>query len=344
MPDDLLLIDPPNSTALGQIRFRADAEADVWRHHLSVAHMSARPKILALSSGGEDGAFGAGALVGWTQFGSRPEFDLVTGISAGALIAPFAFAGSAYDRDLEEVFTQFDGDDVLTLRGLRGLLGNSLFNTDGFLALLDIYVTPQLLSAIAERHRSGARLFIVTSNLDQGRAIVWNMGRIAVAGNTTLFRAIMAASSALPGLFPPVTLRYQHGGQTVSETHVDGGLHMQFLAVPEAAFDRSTITDGNGHLYIVINNTIDPRPQAVPRTVLGISQQALTTMVRSSAANGLATAQLFARTSRLTLSYTAVDPDSGIIFDPTERFSQSYMQALFRHGYDRAVSEALWQI
>jgi len=67
---------------------------------------------LALSGGGADGAFGAGVIVGWTASGKRPEFALVSGVSIGALIAPYAFLGPSYDAQLRENFESITAADV----------------------------------------------------------------------------------------------------------------------------------------------------------------------------------------------------------------------------------------
>lgn len=61
--------------------------------------------FLALSGGGADGAFGAGILNGWTTTGRRPEFTVVSGASTGALMAPFAFLGPAYDDVIKDIYT-----------------------------------------------------------------------------------------------------------------------------------------------------------------------------------------------------------------------------------------------
>ncbi|MCV3274228.1 patatin-like phospholipase family protein [Roseobacter sinensis] len=326
---------------LASIRFAAEAPPDIWTSHLNVAAMRNAPNVLALSGGGEDGAFGAGALNGWSAAGGRPDFDLVTGISTGALIAPFAFLGSDHDPTLRQIFTQHDAADIMRFRGLSGFLDDALYSTAPLQELLEFYVSNDVVTDVAARHAAGARLFVVTSNLEANRAVVWNMGEIAGLGQADLFRGIMRASSALPGLFPPVNLRLAAADGAYTETHVDGGLHMQMLAVPTAAFDAGPIRRSGGHLYLIINNTLYPAPQAVPRTTVGVSQHALTTMVRSSAVQTVSTAQLFARQGGLDLSVASIDPSSGIVFDTSERFSQTYMRSLFAHGFQRALGSGL---
>jgi predicted acylesterase/phospholipase RssA len=327
---------------LAAYRLHAEAPAELWSRHIPSRLIGPDTSMLALSGGGEDGAFGAGALNGWSASGQRPVFQLVTGISIGALIAPFAFLGSRHDTTLREVFTQYGSSDFLDLRGLPGLFGDSIYDTSKLFSLIETYTPPELLDAIAVRHDAGARLLVVTSNLDTGQAIVWNMGEIARDGLYDLFRNVMRASSALPGLFPPVTLRFERNGRTLEETHVDGGLHMQFLAVPTAAATAPRRSGQGGHLYVLINNTLNPSPKPVRRSVINISQQALATMIRSSATATITTARLFSQYNGLRLSIGSIDPNSGLVADPRERFSKTYMRALFRHGYDRARDGTLW--
>jgi len=178
-------------------RFLADSAQDFLRA------APRRGPWLVLSAGGEDGAYGSGLLNGWTQFGSRPDFAAVTGVSSGALMAPFAFAGPRYDHVLREVYTTVTAADVFEAGGT----GESLLDTWPLKDFIAKYVTNDQLADIAIQHRGGRRLFIVTTDLDLGRRITWNMGAIALAGDEAalkLFRAVLPASASIPGEFPPV--------------------------------------------------------------------------------------------------------------------------------------------
>lgn len=327
---------------LAAFRLFADAGPKTWAQHMPHSIPPDGLTMLALSGGGEDGAFGAGALSGWTANGTRPAFDLVTGVSTGALIAPFAFLGSAHDDALRAVFTQHDASDIATLRPTNALFGDALYDTTPLAQLIEQFTPPAILEAIAARHAAGARLFVVTSELDSARASVWDMGRIAQAGNYDLFRAVLRASAALPGLFPPVQIGYRSGVTETIESHIDGGVHMQFLAIPTFAFKEADTRVPKGRIFILINNTLDPTPQTTTRSALGISQQALMTTSRASAAAAVTATQLFAHQNGLDLSIAAIDPMSGVVYDPSDRFSSTYMKAMFRHGYDRGASGLLW--
>jgi hypothetical protein len=342
-PDGTRPPTPNTPDTLARYRLPATAPAEDWARHLDLSAFSGYPQLLALSGGAEDGAFGAGALCGWSQRGGRPDFDIVTGVSIGALIAPFAFLGPRYDPVVARLFTGLDAGDIMGFNGTGVISGGSLYDTAPLAQLVEDYTPVEFLDEIAERHRAGARLFVVTSNVEIAQAMVWNMGAIAQAGWHDTFRAVLRASSALPGLFPAVRLRLGRGEEAWTETHIDGGVHMQMLAAPDAALDLPPRRNGGGKAYIIVNNTLQPDPQVASRTALGLAQQAMTTMVRASAASSVAAARMLAQRQRIDLAVTSVEPDPDVIYDPTERFSGAYMQSLFRQARSRALSGRLWQ-
>ena len=196
---------------------------------------------LAISGGGSDGAFGAGVLTGWTQSGTRPEFTVVTGVSIGALIAPFAFLGPRYDEEVHKNFTTIGAADIFEDRITR----DSLFDFWPLKRLVEHRVTAKLLSEIAAEHARGRRLFVVTTNLDAGRRVVWNMGAIATRGDDAalkLFREVLLASSSIPGFFSPVVIDVEANGKKLHEMHNDGTLTAPFFVMPE-----SMISAGSGY-------------------------------------------------------------------------------------------------
>ena len=185
------------------------------------ATVDGRPVVetLALSGGGGDGAFGAGVLAGWTERGTRPEFEIVTGVSAGAIIAPFAFLGPRYDKQLKEIWTQYQTNEVVISSILPGLLGGpALADNSPLVALIAQYVDKKMLRAVAHEYARGRMLLVLTTNLDAQRPTVWNMGEIAHHGNDEaldLFRKVILASAAIPGALPPVSIPVVAGGRCV---------------------------------------------------------------------------------------------------------------------------------
>ena len=323
-----------------RLRLPAGAPFEAWAEHLHLPAMRASPQIVTLSGGGEDGAFGAGVMNGWSARGGRPRFDVVTGVSTGTLMAPFVFLGPRYDPLLRAIYTGHGGDELVRSRGLPGFLGTSLNDPGPMRRLIAAYVTSELVARVAEAHGNGRRLFAVTSNLDTGRADVWNMGRIARAGQVDLFRAVLLASASIPGFFPPVTLR----AGNVREAHVDGGVNMQLLAVPEAAFrNLSRTRKPGGTLRIVVNNSLNPRPWPVPRSTLPIMQSTFSSMVRAHAASAVASARRYARRTGLDFAVASVGRDFDVPFDPSKRFELGYMRALYAYGYDKARSGNAWK-
>ena len=202
-----------------------------------------QPVVLALSGGGADGAFGAGLLTGWTARGNRPQFTFVTGASAGALMAPFAFLGPRYDEILRGVFASGEMANLLQSDGLAGLFGAGLFKTAPLRDLIARHVDDALLAAVAREYQTGRRLYIVTTNLDAQRTAIWDMGKIASSsdpGALELFRNVMTASASIPGVFSPMLIDVEAQGKRFAEMHVDGGVTTNVLILPEAVLVSGT--------------------------------------------------------------------------------------------------------
>jgi Patatin-like phospholipase len=306
-------------------------------------------QFLAISGGGDNGAFGAGVLCGWTASGSRPQFRVVTGISAGALIAPFAFLGPAYDDVLREVATSLRPGGVFRARGrVAGLLRDGMASSDPLRRLVERYVTPELLAQIAREYASGRALQIATTDLDAGRQVTWNMGAIASSsapGALQLFQSIMVASTSIPGAVSPVMIDVEVGGKRYQEMHVDGGVITQLFAYPSHALlelEKATGKPLNRpiHLYVIRNGRLDPEWSETPRRTVSIGGRAISALVQ---AEGVADVHRTFRTAvqdgaDFDLAYIGTD------FHATRRqmFDAAYMQSLFDYGYQRAREGALW--
>ena len=221
-------------------RFWADSEKDF------LASLPTTPgPWLALSTGGGDGAFGAGLLNGWSESGKRPEFSVVTGVSTGSLMAPYAFVGSSQDPGLKRAYTEYNAGDIFE----DVKTPESLVDTWPLKRLIAKEVTPELLAQVAEAHKSGRRLFIATTNLDAQRGMVWNMGAIAAKGDEAalkLFRDMLRGSTAIPGLFPPVLIDVEANGKKTQEMHADGGLAAQIFVAPETMLNTSSTHQAAG--------------------------------------------------------------------------------------------------
>ena len=310
-----------------EARFWADSAAE-----FANALPSKPGPWLILSSGGEDGAFGAGLLNGLNASGKRPEYSVVTGVSAGSLIAPFAFAGSAYDDALRDAFTKITAADVFEV----GATPESFVDTWPLKELLVKEVTPALLADIAAQHRAGRRLFIITTNLDTQRSVIWNMGAIAAHGGDEalkLFRTVLLASSSIPGAFPPVLIDVEANGKHFAEMHVDGGVGGQFFVAPAALM--SAMSDYRlpaTQLYIVVNSGLQPDFEVVARSTPSILAQSVGMAVQVDTRLMLDRAFLVAKRSNVGFNVASVPPTFNV---PSRGpFDPDYMKALFQTGYD----------
>ena len=288
---------------------------------------------LAMSGGGADGAFAAGLLNGWTQSGKRPEFSVVTGVSIGALLAPYAFLGAKFDEELRQAIVSVTGADIFEDRPTP----ESFLDTWPLRRLLDKRVTPELIAAVAAEHRKGRRLLVVTTNVDTGRRMVWDMGAIAQKGDEAaikLFRDVLLASSAIPGFFTPVMIDVEANGKKFQEMHIDGSVTAPFFVGPEALLDPgSKLRLPATELYIVLNGRLAPDFYPPERNTVQILSRLISVVLR----NGLqAEAMLFAaHAARLGVPmYTAQVADS-FNHPAYGLFDEKYMNALYEHGLER---------
>ena len=300
--------------------------------------------ILALSGGGADGAFGAGALVGLTNAGARPRFSVVTGVSAGALLAPYAFLGPEWDKQLTDAYTGGRAEHLLQPRGLGVIFDSSVYRGRPLEELVDHYLSDELIQAVAREAASGRLLLVATTNVDTGESVIWDLGSIAMNGGPNakaLFRDVLVASASVPGMFPPVIIRVQDTGGDYSEAHVDGTATVPFivpptfLQLPRDAANRSPTT-----VYVLVDGRLSQEPKPIRlrfRTIVSRSISAgLTHMMRTSLELTATTAQV----QGASLQYSAIpaaypNPAS---FD----FSASKMRSLFQYGHDCAYAGRLW--
>jgi hypothetical protein len=300
---------------------------------------------LILSTGGADGAFGAGLLNGLSAAGKRPDYAVVTGVSTGALMAPFVFAGPRYDAALQAVYTNTSAADIFEVGGT----GESFLDTWPLKDLIAKQITPALLADIAAAHQAGRRLFIVTSDLDAERSVVWNMGAIAVhatAHSTNpggddaikLFRNILLASGSVPGAFPPVLIDVEGNGKRFAEMHADGGVGGQFYVTPPALMQStSSYKIPADALYIVVNSGLQPEFQVVERSTPAILAQTVSMAIKADLRVLLDRAYVAAKNSGIGFNVATIPP--GFNAPSRGAFDPDYMKALFKVGYDQGKSE-----
>jgi hypothetical protein len=302
--------------------------------------------FLAVSGGSDDGAFGAGLLVGWTETGTRPSFTLVTGISTGALIAPFAFLGPAYDQQLQTVYTTIGPADVYSRRWpVTAVFSDALADTAPLFRLISYYVTQRMLDAIGREYRKGRLLLIGTTDLDVQRPVIWNIGAIAASGRPEaldLVRRILLASASVPGVFPPVMINVDAGGRSYQEMNVDGGVFAQtFLIPPQVAAAIGTGSGRRRSAYIIRNARLYPEWASVNRRLLSIATRAISAMIHFSGYNDIV--RIYFTSRRDGIDYNLAYIGSDFTAEHTTEFDTAYMQALFAYGHAKALAGTAWR-
>lgn len=308
--------------------------------------LNQRIDILALSGGAEDGAYGAGFLKGWTESGSRPEFLMVTGVSTGALIAPFAFLGPEYDDTIQEFYTETSTADILFFTPLAALFGGeSIADSAPLRRAIKKAINEELVEAIARESRKGRILQVATTNLDAQRPMIWEINRIAESDHPNkveLIRKIILASASIPGVFPPVKINVEYRGQLHQEVHVDGGVTQQIFVYPRdldiSRFRRLLKTQPESNFWLIRNTKIAPDYSEVELDVSGLSNRAISTLIKYQAKGNLINIETLAKRDGFNMHVTDVPVD----FDePLEdMFDKNYMRALFKVGYERGKRKA----
>jgi predicted acylesterase/phospholipase RssA len=298
--------------------------------------------VLALSGGGADGAFGAGLLVGWTESGKRPSFDIVTGVSTGALMSTFAFLGPAYDSQLEQFYTTTTNADIYNARGLEGLLTDSLYDTAPLKEKIAAVIDANVLAAVAAEHRKGRRLYVATTNLDAGTVTVWNMGEIAASGEPDaldLYRDIVRASAAVPGFFKPVLIQVDDKAGAHGQMHVDGAVKAPVLL-------RSFMLNGpykHKNLYLVVNGAMRLRSadEPVPGSLAGIARKSIGELLRGLLYKTVYQTYVVSTRAHTNFNLAFVPDDVPETKDPL-KFEPEQMRRLFEAGR-RAGRTGTWQ-
>lgn len=301
--------------------------------------------FLAVSGGGDNGAFGAGLINGWTTLGTRPEFKMVTGVSTGALIAPFAFLGPDYDGPLRDVYTTMTADKVYRARGLTAaLFDDAMADTTPLAGVIAKYADQNLLDAIAKEYEKGRLLMIGTTDLDAQRPVIWNIGAIAASGKPgalDLFRKILRASAAIPGAFQPVLIDVEVDGQKFQELHVDGGAIAQLFLYPPSIDVGHSGLKRDRRAYIIRNARLDPDHAMAERRTISIAGRAISTMLAASGYNDVL--RTYFVTQRDGVAYNLAYIGTDFVSAPKQgEFDQAYMQTLYEYGVQQMKSGRAW--
>lgn len=303
---------------------------------------------LAISGGGGDGAYGAGLLAGWSKAGTRPRFEIVTGISTGALTAPYAFLGPAYDGKLKDIYTNIDEDDVLRKTGpLGAVFGASLTDNSPLKALVARHVTAELVDEIAAENAKGRRLLIGTTNLDAQRPVVWDVTAIAASGNpdrVQLIRDVLIASAAIPGVFPPQLIRVQADGKLYEELHVDGGTTTQaFLLSAQNSLkevDEALRFRRERSLYVIINGQFSPQPEKTELKTLAIATRSISTLIKNQSIGDVY--KMYAQSERDGVDFNLTSIPAEFTEKGKSEFDQAHMRKLYDLGLSLGQTRSVW--
>jgi len=323
---------------------------DSWAREKAYLHRQDLPatSYLATSGGGDNGAFTAGFLNAWTKAGTRPQFKLVTGVSTGALIAPFAFLGPDYDEALKSMYTNVSRKDILRDRIFYSvLLKDAMADTAPLWKLLRMKVTQKMIDAIGAEYPKGRLLFLATTNLDARRPVIWNITKIAASGQPgalDLIRKIMLASTAIPGAFPPVMFDVEANGKTYQEMHVDGGASAQVF-VYWTGVQVKKLSEEHGAqrertVYVLCNARLDPQWAEVERRTLPITFSAIQTLIEYHVIGDLY--RIYEVTKRDGTDFNLAYISETFKIPHTKEFDTAYMQQLYEFGFAQARAGYRW--
>jgi hypothetical protein len=334
----------------GDIKLITKEFVDSWEREKAYLHRQDLPPTAyaAISGGGDNGAFTAGFLNGWTKAGTRPQFKLVTGVSTGALIAPFAFLGPAYDGALKSLYVNVSPKDIVTERAYYSVLLRDAMNDSTPLSqLLSVHVTQEMVDAIGAEYARGRLLFLATTNLDARRPVIWNVTKIAASRKAEaldLIRKIMLASASIPGAFPPVMFDVEANGKTFEEMHVDGSTTAQvfvyWTGVQLAKLAEEHRAQRERKIYILCNARLDPEWSEVDRRTLPITFQAIHTLVEYHVIGDLY--RIYDVTKRDGTDFNLAYIPETFRIPHTTQFDTAYMRQLYAFGFEEAAAGYQW--
>lgn len=297
--------------------------------------------FIAISGGGDNGALTAGVMKGWTARGDRPIFEAVTGVSTGALAAPFVFLGPAHDQDLADIYLNNGSDELYTSRGLFGLFGNSLESTVPLERLIRRYATDAFLDEIAAQSRLGRRLLVASTNLDAQRPMIWDLTAVAASGQPDrrdVFVKILLASAAIPGIFPPVEFRVEAAdGHDYTELHVDGGVTAEVIFVPPESQlseleKRIFGATRKRTLWIIRNGKLGPEYAPSHDKMFALASRGVLTMVKYQVLANLRVLAREMQAGNSAFRYQGI-PQAFNTIKKTQ-FDRAYARALYRCGVE----------
>ena len=306
--------------------------------------------ILALSGGGVNGAYGAGVLMGLQEKGELKDYAIITGVSAGALIAPFVFIGGDAMPKMKEVMLNINDKNILGKKNFLNTLFKDAF-TDGenlYDFIADAYPEP-MIEAMAQQHRNGKRLFIGSTHFDSGELVIWNIGAIAnsdLADKSELIYKVLAASASIPGVFPPQFIDVEHDGETLEELHVDGGLAAQVFFNP-SNFNYQQISDALGlekapQLDVIRNGALKAPYRPLKDKGLDLVSKSVSSLTLAQTRGDLYRMKYISEINDIEMQFTYIDQDFRYAKVTKDMFDHRYLLTIYEYGFKKATQGQLW--
>lgn len=353
-PSNYKDVEIANSTLAEPLRMWANEAPDF----LYSAHNQTTPikvegeqlNLLALSGGGVNGAYGAGVLMGLQEKGELKDYAIITGISAGALIAPFVFIGGDAMPKMKEVMLNINDKSVLGKKNFLNTLFKDAF-TDGenlYDFIADAYPEP-MIEAMAQQHRNGKRLFIGSTHFDSGELVIWNIGAIAnsdLVDKSELIYKVLAASASIPGVFPPQFIDVEHDGETLEELHVDGGLAAQVFFNP-SNFNYQQISEALGlekapQLDVIRNGALKAPYRPLKDKGLDLVSKSVSSLTLAQTRGDLYRMKYISEINDIEMQFTYIDQDFGYAKVTKDMFDQHYLLTIYEYGFKKATQGQLW--
>lgn len=314
---------------------------------------ASRPgKFLALSGGGMYGVYTVGVLSGWSATGTRPQFDVVTGVSTGALIATYAFLGQKYDATMVQLYTSVSDRDIYRRRPIAAVIwSDSAASSAPLKKLIDAQVNDEIIAAVAQAHTEGRRLYVGTTNIDTRRLVIWDMGAIATSGRPDakeLYRKILLASASVPGFFPPVAIDVEVNGRTYTEMHVDGGattglfLRASTLHLTPEAVKAGKQPLAGSDVYVIDAGKLYADAKCINRRTIRISGSALTSLVYSQTRGELFRIYSLCKLGGMNYHLASIPEDFKLDADPM-KFDRAEMRRLYDAGFAATTDGRAWR-
>ena len=295
--------------------------------------------ILMISGGGSNGAFGAGVACGNIDKYTLPDFNIVTGVSTGALQATAVFIGKDGKNILKEAYTTITEDDVVD-KYFFPLLQNSLSSNKRLKALINKYITDRVVDLVARQHRLGRRLYVTTTDLNNSRVVVWELSAIAASGladRCDLYRKVLLASASVPAFYPPVPFTVTINGRDYCQHHSDSTTKSLFFCPwMLEEFDFNSIS-----AYAIVNHQLPGEPRRIENGISGMLKAMVKDMLKARAYYGLIETAQMMRQHRAKFYFVAIPNDMTLEHDELD-FDQIEMQLLFNRGYKMVIGGDSW--